>query len=160
MKKLLFAFSSAFIFIFLLFSAPLAHAQQSKACQDCLQNNPSNPGNCSALCTPSYDCNNIGGQSLDLAGCYKLNSSETVANVFNSPAVMINLLVKVGFIFAGIICFILLIYSGYLFIFGGVKGQEQAGGVFSSMLIGLIIMFSAYWILQIIKIVTGADIGF
>jgi len=110
--------------------------------------------------TPSQPCDFSGAGGLNLSDCYKLNQNQTVASVYGTPSVIINIFVRVVFILAGIIIFFLLIYAGYLEIVGGVKGQEQAMGVFSTAVIGLIVMFSAYWILQIIQLVTGAKIGF
>lgn len=116
-------------------------------------NNPTQPG---GPCAP-------GTAGVDLTNCYLLNSSTgaTVAGVFGSkPSSIVNLLVKVIFIASGIALFFMIIYSGFLFISGGTKGQEQAKNVMTSAIAGMIIVFSAYWIMQIIRIITGADIGF
>jgi hypothetical protein len=95
---------------------------------------------------------------LKLTDCLILNDKgETVAQVYKNPAVLINLFVRNAFIFGGIIFFFLIIYSGIQFISGGKKGAEQAQKVMTTALTGFIVMFAAYWILQIIKIVTGAD---
>lgn len=108
-------------------------------------------------------CNDPGKSALDLASCYALNpfKGTTVADVFGStPSSLINLTVKVIFISSGIVLFFMLIYSGFLFISEGTKGQEQAQKVLTSATTGFVIVFSAYWIMQIIKLITGADIGF
>jgi hypothetical protein len=105
-------------------------------------------------------CNNTGESGLKLTDCYKLNETQSVGSVFNEPAVLINLAVRIIFLLSGIILFVMIIYAGFLTISGGTKGQEQARQVVTSAVIGLIIVFSAYWIMQIIKLVTGTDIGF
>jgi hypothetical protein len=108
-----------------------------------------------AACDPGKD-------GLKLTDCFYLNptSKTTVGAVYNTPTVLINLIVRNLFVVAGIILFFLIIYSGYQFISGGVKGQEQAKTTMTTAIGGFIVMFAAYWILQIIKVVTGADILF
>jgi hypothetical protein len=104
-----------------------------------------------AACNPSQD-------GVKLTDCFILNDQgETVASVYKNPAVLINLIVKNLFIVAGIIFFFLMIYSGIQYISGGKKGVDQAQKVMESALIGFIIMFAGYWIIQIIKVLTGAD---
>lgn len=129
------------------------------ACQQCLID-AEGLTQSADVCKDVCKCTDSGSGGLNLIGCYKLNQYKTVASAYSSPAVLINLLVKVLFILAGIIVFFMIIYSGFLFISGGVKGQEKARDVIIAAVGGLLVMFSAYWILQIIKIVTGADIGF
>jgi len=72
----------------------------------------------------------------------------------------VNLVVRNIFIVAGLILFMLIIYSGFIFISGGEKEVTKAKDILTTAIIGLLIMFAAYWIVQIIKIVTGADILF
>jgi len=70
----------------------------------------------------------------------------------------VNLIVRNIFVIAGILLFFLIIYAGFLFITGNVKGKEKAKEVLEAALIGFLVMFGAFWILQIIKVVTGTDI--
>jgi heme/copper-type cytochrome/quinol oxidase subunit 4 len=97
--------------------------------------------------------------SLNLSDCLILNDKgETVASVYNSPAVLVKILMSNIFIVAGIILFFLIIYSGFLFLSGDKKGPDQAKTMMTTAVVGLLVMFAAYWILQIVKIVTGADL--
>jgi hypothetical protein len=96
--------------------------------------------------------------NLNLGDCYALNSTQTVGQVYTSPAVLVNLLVRNIFIIAGIILFFLIMYAGFLFITGNVKGKDKAKEVLQGAIIGFLVMFAAFWIVQIIKVVTGADI--
>ena len=102
-------------------------------------------------CTP-------GQAGINLQDCFALNDSQTVGQVYGTPAVLVNLLVRLAFIGAGIIFFFLLIIAGYSFITGGKKGADQAKTMLETALIGAFLMFAAYWILQIIGIVTGTKI--
>lgn len=95
---------------------------------------------------------------VDLSNCLQLNELKTVKEVYTSPSVIVNVLVKLGFIVAGIIVFFLMIFAGFQYITGGTKGAEQAKTMMETVLIGFIVMFAAFWIVQIIKVVTGADL--
>jgi hypothetical protein len=53
---------------------------------------------------------------------------------------------------------VLIIVAGYKFIAQGQKGLQEAQKIAGTGLAGLVIMIAAYWIIQIIKAVTGADI--
>jgi RsiW-degrading membrane proteinase PrsW (M82 family) len=105
-----------------------------------------------AACDTSKD-------GLKLTDCLILNDKgQTVANVYKDPAFLINLVVRNLFIIAGIIIFFMIIYAGFLFVSEDKKGPDRAREVVTSAIVGFIIMFAAYWILQIIKLVTGADL--
>ncbi len=98
--------------------------------------------------------------NLNLGDCYTLNGTQSVKDVYKNPAILVNLLTHNIFVIAGFILFVLIIYVGYLFISGGTKGQEQAKTVLETAVAGFLLMFAAYWILQIISLVTGANILF
>ncbi len=99
-----------------------------------------------------------GTTGIDLGTCLKLSNGALIRNVYSTPADMINLIVKNVFVLAGVFLFGLILFAGFKFIKGGAKGLEEAKTVVTTALLGFIIMFSAYWILQVLKLVTGADI--
>jgi hypothetical protein len=101
-----------------------------------------------------------GAQGFNINGCLELRPGVTVAEVYSSPAVLIDLIVRNLFVIAGIILFLMMIYSGFLFLKGETKNQEEAKTVMTTAVIGFVIMFAAFWIVQIVKVVTGIeDIG-
>ncbi len=59
---------------------------------------------------------------------------------------------------AGVILFLLIIFSGYKFIRSGTKGKDEAKQILTAAVTGYVIMFAAYWIVQILEVVTGAEI--
>ena len=63
------------------------------------------------------------------------------------------------FYFAGIMLFIYLIAGGFQLMFsGGVPEKVQAGkGKITSALIGFLIVFFAYWLVQLLSKVIGID---
>lgn len=98
---------------------------------------------------------------LNLGDCLTLKDGSKVSEVYDQPVILVNLLTRNIFIVAGLILFALIILAGYKFISGASKGKDEAKEMLEAALVGFIIMFSAYWIIQIIKIVTGIDyLGF
>lgn len=98
----------------------------------------------------------LGG--IDLGDCLKLSDSTNVSDVYDSPAFLVNLIVGNVFVVAGIIFFLMLIYGGFKFIMGSKKGAEEAKNIIQTALIGFVIMFASYWILQIVGLLTGVEI--
>ncbi|OGJ37490.1 MAG: hypothetical protein A2383_00500 [Candidatus Pacebacteria bacterium RIFOXYB1_FULL_39_46] len=101
---------------------------------------------------------NTGEGDLDLGSSYILQGGKPVSEVFSTPADLVNLIVPNLFVIAGVVIMVLIIVIGYKFIAQGEKGLQEAQKIASTMVAGLVIMFAAYWILQIIKVITGADI--
>lgn len=105
-------------------------------------------------------CNPSSG-SIDLGDCYTLGvGGDSVKNVYNTPAVLLNTIVSTLYVAGGIIFFFLIIYSGFKFISGGTKGKDEARGIITTAIAGLIVMFVAYWIIQILEIITGSKLLF
>ncbi len=67
------------------------------------------------------------------------------------------------YIFATIILFIILLVGGLIVIASAGKGKEEGiqkgKKAITSALLGFLIIFLSYWIMQIIKVVTGIDLG-
>lgn len=81
----------------------------------------------------------------------------------NFPTIgsFINTLIPNIFVISGVIFFIIFIYAGFAMIAAGQAEPEKwkkIQAVMSSALVGLIIIFVAYWIIKIIEIVTGLNI--
>lgn len=95
---------------------------------------------------------------LNLTDCLRLQGNQTVGSVYDSPAFLVNLIVRNLFIIAGVILFVMIIYAGFQYITNP-KGPDEAKSILTAAAIGLILMFAAYWVLQIVKIITGANVG-
>jgi len=65
------------------------------------------------------------------------------------------------YILAGIILFFLLIGGGLMFIISAGRENPEGAGqgkkAITAALIGFLIIFASYWIIQIIKVITGVD---
>lgn len=103
-------------------------------------------------CTP-------GEGGVDLGNCLRLANETPVSSVYNNPAVLVNLIVKNLFVVAGVLIFMLILYAGFKFVQSGPDGKQDAQKILTSAVVGAIVMFSAYWIVQIIGVVTGIDMG-
>lgn len=89
-----------------------------------------------------------------------LKDGSPVKEVFNSTDDMINLLVKVLFIGSGMVLAGMVIGAGFAMINGGGSDKDKAKTTMTSALAGFVIMFSAYWVLQILQLLTGINMGF
>jgi hypothetical protein len=76
--------------------------------------------------------------------------------------VLVSTLLKNAYILAGIVLFLLIFGGGFMVITGGMDGDQKKTGqgqqAITWAVIGFFIIFCSYWILQIIKVITGVDI--
>lgn len=113
----------------------------------------------SSFLTPQVYAQCVPGQDgLNLQDCLTLRDGSKVSQKYSSFSVLINLLVNNLMVIAGLMLFVFVISAGFSFIMGDSKGKEKASTVAKGALTGFVIMFSAYWLVQIIKQLTGADI--
>ncbi|MDH5533398.1 MAG: hypothetical protein OEX81_03160 [Candidatus Pacebacteria bacterium] len=96
---------------------------------------------------------------LDLGCKFTLGiSGDPVKDIYQTPADLVNLIVSNLMVLGGIILFFMVILAGFKFLQDTTKGKEEAMKIMKSALIGFILMFSAYWIVQIVKAITGTNI--
>lgn len=72
---------------------------------------------------------------------------------------IVTLLVKYLFPIAGLLLILYLLYGGYQFMLsrGDPKAIEKAKGIITTAIIGFIIVFVAFWIVQIVGIILGLE---
>lgn len=99
-----------------------------------------------------------GTGEINLGDCLRLSDSTRVSDVYDNPAFLVNLLISNLFVIAGVIFFLFIIVAGFKFITGGQKGAEESKDIMKTALIGFSIMFAAYWVIQIIALLTGVVI--
>lgn len=107
--------------------------------------------------SPTADCN-PGSGFIPLGDCLKLSDDTKVSETYTTPAFLVNLLVRNLFVVAGIILFFMILLAGFKFIAGGKKGLDDAKQIMTAALVGFLLMFSAYWIVQIVKLITRTNI--
>ncbi len=112
----------------------------------------------SQLVQPAYAaCGNATG-SLNLGDCLLLSPGKSVSTTYNEPADLVNIIVPNLFMLAGVILFLMIIFAGFKFAMQGTKGKDDAKGIIQTVLIGFMVMFAAYWIVQVIEIIIGQQI--
>ncbi len=122
-------------------------------------------GNPNACCQTAAECAtasttdcNPGSGFIPLGDCLQLSDDKKVSEVYTTPAFLVNLVVRNLFVFGGIVLFFMLLLAGFKFVTGGKKGLDDAKQIMTSALIGFLLMFSAYWIVQIVKLITRTNI--
>ncbi len=81
---------------------------------------------------------------------------------FQDIGSFISVLLPNVYVIASVLLFFLLIFGGFGFIVSAgnqnPEGTQKAGGAVRAALMGFILIFASYWIIQIIEIITGVDI--
>ena len=99
--------------------------------------------------------------AVDLSEEFKLNENQSVSSVFGSPGDLISVILPNVFIISGIILLFMIIFGGFLVVSsaGGNPEQTQKGRqAITGAIIGFVVVFSSYWIVQIIEIITGLQL--
>lgn len=93
---------------------------------------------------------------------YENNRCVGIREVFPDLASFISVLLKNAYILAGVLLFFLIIFGGFNLIMragsGDTKKTAQGQQAFTTAIIGFLLVFASYWIIQIIQIVTGLSI--
>lgn len=99
----------------------------------------------------------VGSGSFDPA-THQFNDS--VSDYYPEVSSFLNLFVPIAFIIAGLIFLFLLIGGGFAIIASGgnAKNMEQGKNQIVTAVLGLVVIFAAYWIVQIIELFTGVQI--
>lgn len=98
--------------------------------------------------------------NLDLTNTFLggAGSDTQIKDIYASPANLVNLIIRNLFVFAGLILFFNILWAGFKFITQEAKGKDEAKSIMTVSIVGFILMFVAYWIVQIIGVVTGMEL--
>jgi len=84
------------------------------------------------------------------------------AKTFPTVGKLVSVLLPNLYILAGVLLFFLLIFGGFGIIMGAgnddPKKAEQGKQAVTAAIIGFLLIFVSYWIIQIIEVITGIDI--
>lgn len=87
--------------------------------------------------------------------------SETYKS-FSTFGDIVNVIIKNAFVLAGIISFLLLVFGGFNVILaagsGDTKQLEKGKGTITYAVLGLILIVTSYWIVQIMETITGISV--
>jgi hypothetical protein len=107
---------------------------------------------------PTDGCNPGQEDGINLADCLKLSDSTPVSERYDSVSFLVNLLVRNIFVVAGVVLFLMFFVAGFQFIAKGKEGAGEARQISTAAILGFVIMFSAYWIIQLVQYITGVNI--
>ena len=89
------------------------------------------------------------------------STSPTFGN-FPTFSVLVNVIIRNAYVFAGIISFIILVFGGFSVIMaagsGDTKQLEKGKQTITYAVLGLILVVTSYWVVQIIEKVTGLSL--
>ncbi len=111
-----------------------------------------------ATSSPAFAVCDPGAGGIALGDCLKLSDDTEVQQKYTSVGFLINLVVRNAMIAASVLLFAIILFAAFRFITGGKKGAEEAKNMIVAAVAGFFIMIAAYWIVQIVKVLTGADI--
>ncbi len=100
------------------------------------------------------------GEGGAISGGVDAGGTMSVGMVYRDFSSFLNLLLPVVFVIAGLILLFLLIGGGFSIIASGgnAKNVEQGKNQIMGAIIGFLVIFSAYWVIQIIQTLTGVQI--
>lgn len=79
-----------------------------------------------------------------------------LAGTLNSPGAIVSRILLFAFPLAGLILFVMIVWGGFEMIMGATsKGMEAGRQRVTAAIVGFILLFSSYWIMQIIQYVFG-----
>jgi len=95
----------------------------------------------------------------NLGDCLKFQG-DSATNTYSSTSNLINNILPNIYIAGGIIVFVLILVGGFTIIANASDPDKlkEGGKTITSAIMGLLILFGSYWIIQIIQVVTGASI--
>lgn len=98
---------------------------------------------------------------VDLGKEFLLQPGGTaVAEVYDSPGTLISSLLPNVYTAAGILVFFFILVGGFKIVSNpdSKKGVEEGKKSLTYAIMGLAVLFSAFWIIQIIQVLTGVKI--
>ena len=79
---------------------------------------------------------------------------------YSSTSDLINNILPNVYVAAGLIIFFMIVFGGFTIVANAGNKDKVADGskTITSAIIGLLVLFASYWIIQIIQVVTGVQI--
>ena len=102
--------------------------------------------------------------AVDIGKEWMIGPTQSInqASQFSSPGALISIILKNVYVLAGVFLLVLLIFGGFSIIMGAGQGDAKKTGqgkkAATAAVIGFLVIFASYWIIQIIEAVTGIKI--
>ena len=100
-----------------------------------------------------------GSASFNLGDCLDFQGA-SAKSTYPQVSSLINAILPNVYIAAGIVIFFMIIFGGFTIIAnaGNTEKTEEGTKIITAAIIGLLVLFGSYWIIQIIQVVTGVPI--
>jgi hypothetical protein len=96
-------------------------------------------------------------QNLDRFNVLKMESSK--ATQLSTPAGIINEALKYLFPLAGFVLFVMLVFGGFEMMTSTISGKKEAGRQrITAAIIGFVLLFVSYWIMQVLEVMLGIKV--
>jgi hypothetical protein len=97
--------------------------------------------------------------TLDLGKALKFQNSDAASTYGNAGSLINNILPNV-YIAGGLVIFFMIVMGGFTIIANASDPHkiEEGGKTITSAIMGLLVLFASYWIIQLIQVVTGVRI--
>lgn len=99
---------------------------------------------------------------VDIGDAFKLKGNQGIGGVpaFTSIRSFVSAILPNIFVIVGLVLLFLIIGGGIGLITsaGNPEAQQKSKGVITNALLGFLLVFAAYWIIQIIQVITGIGI--
>lgn len=84
----------------------------------------------------------------------------TATKEYSGAGSLINNILPNVYIAGGVIIFFMIVFGGFTIIAGASNPDKikEGGKTITSAIIGLVVLFASYWIIQLIQVVTGLSI--
>lgn len=81
---------------------------------------------------------------------------------FDTFGALVTVIVRNAFVLAGIVSFLILVFGGFSVIMGAGAGDtkqlEKGKQTITGAVVGLIVIVTSYWIVQILEVLTGRSL--
>lgn len=97
---------------------------------------------------------------FDLGDKLLLQNNAKISSEYSQFSTLFNNIVPNIYIAAGIVIFFMILFGGFTIISNSGNKDKVADGskTITSAIIGLIVLFASYWIIQIVQVLTGVQI--
>ena len=99
-------------------------------------------------------------QSLNIKDAFYGADGENPIKEIDSPFDFISQILPNIYIISGVLLLVYLVFGGFLMITSAGNPDEAAKGqkIITNAIMGFVIIFASYWIIQILEIITGIQI--
>ncbi|MEI6690690.1 MAG: hypothetical protein WCL07_02995 [bacterium] len=95
-----------------------------------------------------------------LSDCLKLQDGSAVSTQYSSLNVLFNSILPNVYIAAGLVIFFMILLGGFTIVSSANDTHKIQEGqkIITSAIIGLVVVFASFWIIQLIQVLTGIQI--